>query len=211
MKSDLAIEFSDFICDGEFSYGYIQPGHGVKGQQVSIVENKDLVMMYEVYKKRKQIILWLKLAKHPIEDIEQKTAKKPRLEEKSGVRSKSNHEAHLEKMSQVEIILDKLESIHDAGQYTPEQMRAWAHLLQMKKHDSYESPPNKPFFKTNIDAGKVDCSLEGSSLSPGKRLQYRSECINQLEKWHNLMERGAISEDEFKEMQQTILTDIKKF
>ena len=50
MKSDLAIEFSDFICDGEFSYGYIQPGHGVKGWQVSIVENKDLVMMYEVDK-----------------------------------------------------------------------------------------------------------------------------------------------------------------
>ena len=50
-----------------------------------------------------------------------------------------------------------------------------------------------------------------AGLSPGKTIQYRSECIDQLDKWHSLMERGVISVDEFKEKQQTILSDIKKF
>ena len=82
--------------------------------------------------------------------------------------------------------------------------------MQLKKHDLYQDPPKKPFFKSNSKAHKLD-DKSSDGLSPGKRIQYRSECINQLDKWHGLMERGAITEEEFKEMQQTILTDIKKF
>lgn len=92
-------------------------------------------------------------------------------------------------MSEVELIFEKLDEMHDGtGQYTKEQLRSWAHMLQMRKHDSYEVPPKKPFFKksrVNADDGKID------GLSPGKRIRCRSECINQLDKWHSLMERGA--------------------
>ena len=38
----------------------------------------------------------------------------------------------------------------------------------------------------------------------------RSECIDQLEKWYGLMEGGAISSETYKELQETILKDIKK-
>ena len=38
-----------------------------------------------------------------------------------------------------------------------------------------------------------------------------SECIDQLDKWHKLMEHAAISPEEYKELQAAILTDIKKF
>lgn len=33
----------------------------------------------------------------------------------------------------------------------------------------------------------------------------RSECIDQLEKWHMLMECGVISSDQYKELKDTIL------
>ena len=74
-------------------------------------------------------------------------------------------------MTEVELIVEELESIHDAGHYTPEQLRAWAHMLQMKKQDSY------PFFKSKAIAHKLD-DKSSDVLSPGKRIHYRYECIN---------------------------------
>lgn len=60
-------------------------------------------------------------------------------------------------MSEVDVISEKLQAQHD-GKYTQEQLRAWAHMLQMKKHQSYDMPPNKPFFrnkKTVLETGKI--------------------------------------------------------
>ena len=92
--------------------------------------------------------------------------------------------------------------------YTAEQIRAWAHMLQMKKHDSYEEAPKKPFFKTAL---KGATSKVSDSMSPGKRIQYRSQCIDQLDKWHVLKTRGVITESQYAEMQDAILSDIKNF
>ena len=30
------------------------------------------------------------------------------------------------------------------GKYMPEQLRAWAHMIDLKKYSSYDEPPNKP-------------------------------------------------------------------
>lgn len=76
-------------------------------------------------------------------------------------------------------------------------------MINTHKHDSFDIPPDKPFF------GKK--RKEGVGVSPGKRISLRSECINQLDKWHQLKERGVISSDQYEELQKTILTDIKKF
>ena len=51
--------------------------------------------------------------------------------------------------------------------------------------------PKKPFFK--CDKAVTEKLPDG--LSPGKRIQYRSECIDQLA---FINERGVISVDEFK-------------
>ena len=59
--------------------------------------------------------------------------------------------------------------------------------IQMGKHDSYESSPDKHFFlKVNKKAARAtNSSVPG--ISPGEGLNMRSECIDQLEKWHHLM------------------------
>ena len=221
MKIQLESEFHEFILEDDFSFGYIQPGHGSKGRQQPVVEDRDLAMMYDVYKKKRQVLLWLKVTKckqkkRPSNnDVEcQQVAKQLRTQAEnvgSGKipigGGKSNHDGHLKKMSEVELIVDQLEEIHSNSQYTPEQIRAWAHLIQMKKHDSYNDPPKKPFFKgqPKSESSKTD------ELSPDQRIRCRSECIDQLDKWHSLLKRGAISQDEFDSMQKTILSDIKKF
>lgn len=62
MRSRLAVDFHDCIGENKFDFGYIQPGHGIKGRQQSLTKNEDLMTMYELHKRRKQIVLWLKLS-----------------------------------------------------------------------------------------------------------------------------------------------------
>ena len=77
-------------------------------------------------------------------------------------------------MTVLEVIVDDLSERHGDA-YTTEQIRAWAHILQMKKHDSYEEPPKKPFFKTI----KACPTKPQGVMSPFKRIQYRSQCIDE--------------------------------
>ena len=93
----------------------------------------------------------------------------------------------------------QLEEKHK-GSYTPEQMCAWAHMIQLGEHSSYGTPPDKPFFVVNLLKIKLHLFrllrnppflhrtpflLEGVSL--------RNECIEQLQKWHTLLESGVIT------------------
>ena len=64
--------------------------------------------------------------------------------------------------------------------------------------------------QTNLFFRKRGVSTAASGISPAKKINVRSEYIQQLSQWHQLMEKGAITMDEYKEMQETILQDIKK-
>ena len=86
----------------------------------------------------------------------------------------------------IEEIYEELQEAH-MDDYTPEQLRAWAHLIQMNKHDSYEEPPNKPFFRnTHKPKSKRDDLLlsDCKTLSPGKDLSIQTELIEQIAKLH---------------------------
>ena len=52
MEEELRKEFSDFIGSDIFHYGFIQPGHGFRGKQQTILEDNDLVLMYDKYKNK---------------------------------------------------------------------------------------------------------------------------------------------------------------
>ncbi len=178
------------------------PGHGLRGKQRAIETEEDVLTMYDEYKSRKSIILWMKSVskvKRKRDSTTSDAAPKPK---------RSSYDSHLDKMSEVEEIVEELKNKHDS-KYTPEQLRAWAHMIQMSKHSSYDHPPDKPFFGKSRKKAAEPSPEAG--ISPGKRIGLRSECIDQLDKWHRLMERGVISPEQYTEMQKTILTDIKKF
>ena len=94
------------------------------------------------------------------------------------------------------------------GKYSPEQLRCWTRLLQINQYDSYESPLNKPFFKTKQATINTSVSAE---ISPGEKVGLRPECIDQLDKWHDLKVCGVISNEECQEMKDPILNDMKQF
>ena len=118
----------------------------------------------------------------------------------------SRYEQHVDKIMQVKQIEEQLREKY-SGQFTPEQIRAWAHYNQSGKYDSLDVPPNLPFWRRAADKVK---DKETVTLSPGKRVTMRGQCVDQLSKWHDLLEKGAITDDQYTELKFTILEDVKK-
>jgi len=195
------IEKPDFVT---VEMGYVEPGHGSKGRKVWVYADSDLRDMYKRHQRKKHVLLWC-------------YSKKSSSQDKKTVKGSSVYE---KKISEVDEIYEKLQDKHK-HHYTPEQLRAWAHLVQMGKHVSLQEPPDKPYFRgRKRTSSSVESNSSASTperkkratvaVSPGRKVTIRTELIDQLQKWHHLMESGAISESEYKELQQTILCDIKQ-
>ena len=126
----------------------------------------------------------------------------------------SKRTSSAQKLQEVEKIVEELKEKH-AASYSIEKLNAWAHLLHMGKHDSYETPPNLPYFGKGRDGMKDKWKSQKAqpveiSSSPSKRLGLRGECIEQLSKWHTLLEKGAISVQQYDELKETIMGDLFK-
>ena len=205
-KGDLAVKCHQHIGDNEVSetdIGFIEPGHGIKGKQLPLTSDEQLHDMYTVYKGKREILVWLKVKKS------KKRSKSPcMVSDEQSASKKTRYDSHLQRMTEVEDIVNDLQKKH-ACKFSPEQFRAWAHMIQLKKHESYNVPPSKPFF--GQDKGKHLKDTPSVGISPGKRINLRTECINQLDKWHDLMEKKVISEEQYEELRESILSDIKQF
>lgn len=222
IRDQLALDFAALLQEGdEFHFGYIQRGHGVKGKQFSITDDQDVCSMYSEYRGRREIILWMKICKprdggsrkrqKTVEEADDSLSKRRKSDGRS---AGTNYQGHLSRMSEVEEIVEDLEMRHgEKNVFSAEQLRVWGHMIQMKKHSSYDEPPDKPFFRhSRTVKGKTNTSPSGSDgMSPAKRINLRTECINQLDKWHMLLEKGAITSDQYQQLQDTILGDIKNF
>lgn len=190
-------------CDvediAEVDLGYIEPGHGSKGKKVWLCSDSDILTMYNAHKGKRLINLWCYTEK------KNSTGKK-RPRSPSGEKG-SKYESHsTKKMAAVDGIYAELQDKHK-GKYSPEQLRAWAHLLEMGKHESYDDPPDKPFFRGRKSLAKQPVS---AASPPVNKISMRTELIDQLQKWHQLLELGAISQTQYNELKETILGDIKE-
>ena len=183
------------------SFGYIEPGHGAKGKQRWLASDEDLSDMYTVYEGKKEVLLWC--------CIEQGSKRRAESPSDSEAPKRSRYEKQLDKITEVEEIEEILRKKHSGGPYSEEQLRSWAHVIQMKKHSSYDTPPNKPFFRTR-GAQKPTSSIE-ITVSPGKRVNLRGQCVQQLLQLHELLEKGGINKEQYDLMQGTIMEELKKY
>ena len=90
-------------------------------------------------------------------------------------------------------------------------------MLHVQKHNSYEIPPNVPYFKRSSVSVDQTCTgathtvqtpISSGLMSPGKRVTMRTECMDQLKKWHELLVDGVISQSDYDRVQQEILKDM---
>lgn len=147
---------------------------------------------------------------------------KERETSESTKKTKSTYETQLKRQEEVEKIFRELEEKH-SGKYKVEQLRTWAHMYHLQTHDSLDIPPDKPFFQGNVKKRSSSLTSSGertpeskraavttrAGVSPGRRVNIRSELIDQLKKCQDLVDTGAISKEIFEDLQHTILDDIK--
>ena len=227
----------------KLEFGYVEPGHGLKGKKEWIVDDDDMQEFWEKYRGKKEVTLWC-YSQRPSHCKEAKRrSKRSRSKSpvaKSSKPGSSRYDAHIAKMAKVDEIFQKLNDTH-GNKYSAEQKRAWAHLIELGKHESVIQPPKKRFFQpstpeiSSAPSDSPSCSTSSTSkssactntqsaaalsaaittssttlvASPGRRVSIRSECIDQLQKWHSLLDCGAITKEQYDELQGTILSDIK--
>lgn len=170
------------------NFGFIEPGHGVKGKQRWLISNEDLKDMYAIHQGKKEILLWCYTADQGLKRCAQ-TTDEPEPK-------RSRYDRHLDKMTEIEEIEEKLREKHVDGPFSEEQLRSCAHLIQMKKHSSYDQPPAKPFWKTRSNKVNVSSPCAQVSVSPSKRVNLRGQCVQQLLQFHELLEKGGIRKEQ---------------
>ena len=216
-------------CADKLEFGYIEPGHGLRGKKEWILDDDDMEELLKS-KKKKEFTLWCYSQAHSGSKCDSKRGSK-RSRSRSPITKprSSRYDAHVNKMAKVDEIYKKIHEAH-GNLYTPEQKRAWAHMIELGKHDSISQPPKKRFFQSQGRSDSTSTSTSHSSVStsdstslsvpaaatptlvtsPGRRVSIRSECIDQLKKWHSLLDCGAITKEQYDEIQGTILSDVRK-
>lgn len=206
LKKALSDYFPTFLTSSaaDIQVGYISPGHGARGKQQWISDDIDIEDMYKEYHGRKEITLWF-YTSGKSDDGTKKGKKRARSPEaETTKRANYRTAAHTEKMDEVERILKELKDKH-TGTYTEEKLRAWAHLIQMDKHKSYSLPPDMPYFKKGNTRAASDST---TGVSPCKRVTMRTACIEQMDKWHSLLEKGGITQQQYDTLQEKIMSDM---
>ena len=154
--------------------------------------------MYKKHVKRRTILLWA-----------YSSVKNP------GKKGESNFEGHKKSLIEVDEKYDELRKKHGT-KYTLEQLRMWAHMIRLGKHDSTDEPPDKPFWcgrkRQQADTKDQPCVKKAmlDSAVDKSRVSVRSELLDQLGKRHKLNEAGVVSDDEYEELKKTILSDIRQ-
>ena len=211
---------SDFDVT-QFELGYYEPGHGKKRW---LTDTEDIDEMKKVYIKKKEVLLWC--YDPSITPTKKRSSTRRQIdcddsaESTPKLKSRSRFENALEnKMSKVEEVYETLQKKHSKI-YKPEQLRAWANMVQMQKHTSLEEPHSGRFFKTQKSTKQeatpetsvtTECKASIASLSPVERLTLHTQCIEQLERWHGLMEKGAISQEQYTDIQAKVLDEMKNY
>lgn len=230
--TELKEKLSEFLKYPVETAGYITPGHGVKGKMQDLVNCEDLHEMYKCHDKRKEILLWcFKPGDLPQEKRPRKRSRSTDEDDDTPKSSKSKRDTIAKKISEVEEIVQKLKDKH-GPLYSIEKLNAWAHMINIGKHDSYETPPDLPYFRgkaakktpspesvdtSNSNPGtstSAGCSSDsgaspaGTGVSPAKLINMRTQLLSQMEQWHSLLEKGGITQQQYDELQAAILKDI---
>ena len=118
--------------------GYIEPGDGAQGKQRWNLNAGDLEDMFEAYSGKTEIMLWVYApASECSHQSGRMCSRSPLPSEKEAKPCKSD--MHAKKLVQVEEIADELE-VQQGGAYKREQYSVWAHMINMRKHESRDIP-----------------------------------------------------------------------
>ena len=222
MKSMLKDRFSELKKCQDCRVGYIEPGHGWKGKQRWITGEEDLKDMYRTYSSRREVLIWCFIQDEAC-TVASNKRKQQCASAPDSKRTKCST-AIEKKMTEAKDIVRLLREKH-GEQFSTEQFHAWSQLVQLGKHASHDKPPDYPFFRTSkkksIHSAESSPSATATTptkstapavgMSPGRRVNLRTECLQQLKQLGELLENGSISPDQHLKLKEAIMSDIYKF
>lgn len=184
--------------------------------------------MYREYDSKKEVLIWCFLPEQQ-KDVAVGNKRKQTDTTCSDPKRTKSTTAIEKKMTEAKDIVIKLGEKH-GKRFSSEQFHAWSQLIQLGKHVSYDEPPDYPFFskgkkaklaeRTSNDEFSSTSTSAGTptkatpptvGISPGRRINLRTECIQQLKQLGELLENGNISSEQHEKLQQAIMSDIYKF
>ena len=151
IRSALNESLAEHVPEGdEYDIGYIEPSkQGVRGKTCWIFDESDIEDMYTEYQeaKKTEIIIWCdgRAKTLPSKSVsvkrkcvsESNSKKKPRM---------TSAEINSKTLDEVDTVYQKLDNKH-SGKFDADRLRMWAHLINMGKHSSFETPPDYPFVR----------------------------------------------------------------
>lgn len=196
---------SQFLTGNVTNFGYIIPGHGLKGKQQVVKEDEDLQTMYAIHHGKRDIVMFCTGELKPTA-MSRKRAHNQDEENTCSTMPKSKTG---KLMMEVQEIMEKLRQKH-GSKYETEKFSAWAHMIQMGKHESYEVVPERAYFGRKQRATQSSSAEPAITSAPLNNIQRRSECMDQLSKCHSLLDKGVITKEQHDTLLSRILDDIAK-
>lgn len=148
----------------QFQIGYMEGN----SKQHLILCREDLETMYDSVTDKKEIMLW---CDKKMETQESQGSSRKRKSNEGGSKALKVDEQESELIKMV----DQLSEKH-SKKYTVPQYRLWAKFIQMKRHDSFDIPPNIPLITGTPDSRKhvkkdtVSDALAGAATAIVKAL-----------------------------------------
>ena len=164
-----------------FELGYYERGHGAKRKKRWLVDD-DLEDMKKHFEGKKvEILLWCYDRSISRKRSQGDSDPGPSAPKTSKSRSRFAS-AYKKKMTKVQEILETMKKKH-GDKFKPEQLNAWANMVQMQKHASLDDPPAGRFFVTDKKSREVEEEAmltpkppsQPSELSPAKRVNLRTQ------------------------------------
>ena len=135
---DIKDKLSELLKFKVAEIGYIEPGHGLKGKQQTLIDDDDIDEMYDMYKnKRCGITLWWYTCVDG--DTDRFSKKRTSLDSEDKAPRSKRKDTIAEKLSEVELAVKQLKDKH-GSKYSIEQLNASAHMISVGKHCSLKIP-----------------------------------------------------------------------
>ncbi len=222
LRVKLVEELKEQVPDTmSFNIGYIE--NGQKNNRMWIATNDDICSMYSKYKSG-EIVLWC-------------DGRSPDVLGHKRKRDEPSRQQH-EREDDVEDVFQELKKKH-GEKYDVPKLRLWARMVSSNIHDTTEDPPNIPAFNgrlikkprqesiTTAISGAAaaiaqvfsgtpssPCSSTNteavrSGISPGKAVELRMKYLEQLRYIQGLLKDNILTENEFREQKESILSALK--
>lgn len=212
-----------------FHLGFIEG----RSTQHWIVAREDLNTMYTSAKDG-EITLWCDKKVDPLESVNQ-SRKRKNSDTQDGTPATKASKAD-DREEELLQIIDQLTTQHSEN-YTVPQLRLWAKYIQSKRHDSYEEPPNIPLITGTPDSRSKSTRKESfgdalagaataivralkpqspksmttcNSFSPNSHATLRRKHLEDLRTLHSLLEDGVLTDEEYREQKQSILSTLRQ-